>query len=274
LFEPPWSEADDKILFSQPRHQLWQAAPHQSDLRPKRKGVNQMKKPTLASALFAFVLFVSGPAAFSQAAEIKLTFSEQFFDALLEAVFTNLDAPGVSLSSQTGSEEVRKENVNGPFTEVSYPGGQVCEEAIKLRKEVDGVRTAVRFRQGKIYAPIAFVGTYNPPLIGCIEFQGWAETNIDLAFNARKNALVGNAKVLSVNLSGTGGVGSTLIARMVQSSIDRKINPIEIISLEKLSFTVPIRESGDLRMSALNLRHQVNDRSLDVFIKYEFSKAR
>lgn len=215
----------------------------------------------------ALIFTISAVPVFSQTAEIKLTFNEQFFDALLEAVFTKLEPPSVSLASTSGSLIGEPLPASGPSS------GPACKESVTLKREIDGVRTAVRFRQGKIYAPIAFLGNYNPPLIGCIEFRGWAETNIDLVYDSNRKALVGNARVLNVNLSGTGGVGGAMIARMVQSSIDNRINPIEIVSMDKLSFTVPVRDSGSLRMNALGIRHQVGEKALDVFIKYDFQKA-
>jgi hypothetical protein len=118
--------------------------------------------------------------------------------------------------------------------------------------------------------PIAFDGNYNPPLVGCIAFQGWAETNIELAFDQNKQALVGTAKVLNVNLDGTGGLGGEFLGRLVQNSIDKKINPIEIVKMDKLSFAFPIRDSGTLNMKALGMRHIVNDKSIDIFVQYRF----
>jgi hypothetical protein len=239
----------------------------------------EMKKISVLILLIAATAF----SVRAQTAEIKLTFDEPFFDALLAAMFENLEAPSVPLSRSIESESdhnsyalsevsASRNDLSGPFD--AFSGRGYCDEAITLKREVDGVRTAVRFRQGKIYAPIAFSGNYNPPLIGCIEFQGWAEANIVIAYDKNRNVLVGNATVLNVNLSGTGGAGGNLIARMVQSSIDRKINPIEIVSLDKLSFTFPIKNSGSLKMQARGIRSQVNDRSLDVYVNYEFVKGR
>ncbi|MCO6512430.1 MAG: hypothetical protein J5I65_16730 [Aridibacter famidurans] len=215
----------------------------------------------------ALILTLLAAPAYPQTAELKLTLSEQFFDARLEAVFTKLEPPSVSIASAAGESIIEQASSGGPSE------SPACKEAVTLKKEIDGVRTAVRFRNGKIYAPIAFLGNYNPPLIGCIEFRGWAETDIDLVYDSNRKALVGNARVLNVNLSGTGGLGGELIARMVQNSIDSRINPIEIVSMDKLSFTVPVRDSGNLRMNALGIRHQVVDKAIDVYIKYEFQKA-
>ena len=189
---------------------------------------------------------------FAQNTEVKLTLNEQFFDALLEAVFTHLDEPSVAISEDNGAD---------------------CSQTIRLKQEMDGIKTAVRFRAGKIYSPIAFEGSYKAPLIGCIDFEGWAETNIDLVFDRNKNAIVGRAKVLKVNLSGANGIGSELLARFVQNEIDEKVNPIEIIGLDKLSFVAPIQDAGKLRMRATGFTHRVNNASLDIIIKYRFEKA-
>ncbi len=233
-----------------------------------------MKKKIISLIIAVFATF---QIANGQTTEIKISLDEQFFDALLEAVFTHLNEPSVPIAMKKSDEKSNTlDKTNASIMQnVSYQQNSslVCDESIKLKRQIDGVKTAVRFRDGKIFAPIAFLGNYNPPLIGCIEFQGWAETNIELSFDKGKNALIGRAKVLNVNLSGTGGVGSSLLTRFVQSSIDNKVNPIEIIKLDKLSFTTPIQNSGSLKMKALSLRHQVNNKSLDVFLKYEFQKG-
>ena len=256
-----------------------------------------MKKKIISLII---VIFTTVQIANAQTTEVKISLNEQFFEALLEAVFTHLDEPSVPISAQK-DKEIRRKGEGETNAFVSDFSGSVfqnahyskkvksnktnysrlstldstlaCDETIKLKREIDGVKTAVRFRDGQIIAPIAFKGNYNPPLIGCIEFSGWAETNIELSFDRNKNALVGTAKVQKVNLSGTGGIGSSILARFVQSSIDNKINPIEIIKLDKLSFTTPIQNSGSLKMKALGIRHRVNNKSLDVYLKYRFEKG-
>jgi hypothetical protein len=85
--------------------------------------------------------------------------------------------------------------------------------------------------------------------------------------------LFGRARVLNVNLSGAGGIGSALLARMVQGSIDKRINPIQILALEKISFVVPIQNAGSLRMKANGIRHEIANGVLNVRISYEFQKA-
>lgn len=79
--------------------------------------------------------------------------------------------------------------------------------------------------------------------------------------------------MLNVSLNGTGGVGGNVIARMVQSSIDRKLNPIEIIKLDKISFMLPIQNSGNLRMRAVGVRHELVNGAINVHIAYEFLRT-
>ncbi len=233
----------------------------------------QMKK---ISGLFLTILLLAAMAS-AQTAEVTIQLNEQFFDALLDALFKNANQPEFPLSVNNSKSEVpnSKTLVSG-FNEAQNPKPKtqnqttVCNDSIRLQREIDGTRTAVRFREGKIYAPIAFSGNYNPPLIGCLDFAGVAETNIELEFDAQKQALVGRAKVLTVNLSGAGGIGSGLLARMVQNSIDKKVNPIQILAMDKISFVVPIQNAGSLKMKANGIRYEITNGALNVRISYEF----
>ena len=241
-----------------------------------------MKK--IIHLIFALLLFASF--ANAQKADVQISLNEQFFDALLDAIFTNLKEPSFPLAESNPKSEVQSpKSAALQFQKVNFDESKdqrskikdqrpPCDESIRLKRSVDGVKTAVRFRNGKIYAPIAFAGSYNPPLIGCVDFSGYAETTIDVAFDGQNQRLIGRARVLNVKLSGTGGVGSSFVTRLVQSSIDNKINPIEILKADKLAFTIPIEKSGELRMKATRIRHEVAERVLSVYITFEFSKAR
>lgn len=224
--------------------------------------------------IFVFCLFASFAKA--QTAEVSMQLNEQFFDVLLDALFQNGGSPEFPISqNENKTVETKAEFVNAtyenrrPETKDQRP---LCNESIKLLRETNGVRTTVNLRDGRIFAPIAFTGNYNPPLIGCIEFSGVADTNIVLEFDEQRQALVGRAQVTNVSLNGTGGIGSAVLARLVQSSIDRKINPIEIIKLDKVSFTIPIQNAGNLRMKAVGIRHEVGNGVLNVRVAYQFLK--
>ncbi|CAN5274219.1 hypothetical protein BH20ACI1_BH20ACI1_23870 [soil metagenome] len=224
----------------------------------------------------------------AQTAEVAVSLNERFFDVLLDALFKNFNPPEFPLAAkspkskvQSPKSENRRSDLSLSFQandlEIQNPKSKIqnCNESIRLQREIDGVRTAVRFRDGKIYAPIAFSGSYNPPLVGCVDFQGWAETNIDLEFDRQSQKLVGKIRVLNVQLSGTGGIGSIFIARLVQSSIDKKVNPIEILQADKLSFLVPVQNAGgSLQMKSVGVRTELGNGVLNVYIAYQFIKGK
>lgn len=236
-----------------------------------------MKVRLVPSLLILALLFVS--AANAQRTEISIGLSEQFFDTVVDALFQNGEPPEFSIAgSKRRVDEFMRDDQRTSIS-ITYPSSffpqesaSACKESIRLSRELNGIRTAVRFREGKIYAPLAFRGSYNPPFVGCVDFSGWAETNIELRFDQESQRLVADAKVLNVILSGTGGVGSGLIARMVQNAIDRKINPIEVIRMDKVSFIVPIQNSGNLKMKAVGVRNEIQNGSLLIHIAYEFAR--
>ena len=233
----------------------------------------------ILSLAFAILTFVSLTNA--QTAEVTIGLNERFFDSLLDAIFKNFDAPEFPLAQNSPKSKVQSQKslVFG-FSEgntlIQNPKSKIqnCKETIRLQREIEGVRTAVRFRDGKIYTPLAFSGSYNPPLVGCVDFRGFAETNIDLEYDKQTQKLVGRVRVLNVQLSGTGGIGSSLITKFVQSSIDKKINPIEILQADKLSFVIPIKSANaSLRMKANGIRYEIANGVLNVHITYEFVKG-
>src|SRR5688572_27338529 len=114
-----------------------------------------MKFIKLQILLLSVLLFVSNAAA--QKTQITISFNEQFFDALLDAVFQHAAPPEFPLA-RTGTGQP------GPLTSAFAPTA-ACNESIKLLRENNGKRTSVQFREGRIMAPIAFSGNYNPPLI-------------------------------------------------------------------------------------------------------------
>src|SRR5215213_4342607 len=144
-----------------------------------------MKK--FSGLILSVLLLIS--AAQAQSAEVTIQLNEQFFEALLDALFKNMSPPEFPLSVNSPESEVQspKSVLVSGFTEIRNPKSEIqnqaCPDSIKLQREIDGVKTAVRFREGRVTAPIAFSGNYNPPLIGCIEFAGIAETTIDLEFD-------------------------------------------------------------------------------------------
>lgn len=189
----------------------------------------------------------------AQRPEIAVTLNQQFFDSAIDAVLSKGEPPLVELR----------------------PGGNEnaeCRETIRIAREMNGVRTAVRFREGKILAPVAFSGSYRFPLVGCVDFAGWAETAVELELDAANQRVLARARVLSVSLNGTAGVGKSLLAPLVQSALDKKINPIELIRLDRLSFAFPIDGTASLRVKAAGFRTAVQNGSLTIFLPYEITR--
>ncbi|MEO8574465.1 MAG: hypothetical protein ABI481_10885, partial [Pyrinomonadaceae bacterium] len=158
-----------------------------------------MKFINLQVLLLSIFLLFSNAAA--QKTDIAISFNEQFFDALLDAVFQYAAPPEFPLS------EARPSRLKKSST-TAFAASAPCTESIKLLRENNGKRTSVKFRDGRIAAPIAFSGNYNPPLIGCVPIMGVAETIVDLEFDERGQRLLARARVSDVALNGTGGIGS------------------------------------------------------------------
>ena len=217
---------------------------------------------TFAAVVLVLVLF---SAVMAQKPEVTVTFNEPFFDALLDSAFQNLDPIEFPLAASDHKGAAT-------FQQAAFSSRAVCPQTVRILREINGVRTATRFREGKIYVPIAFTGSYSPPFVGCVEFSGWAESNIDLEFDQAGQRLIGRIRVLNVNLNGTGGVGGTVVARLIQTAIDKRYNPLEIISLERMSFLLPIRGTR-LKARAVSARPELGSGLLTVRIGYVFEKG-
>lgn len=207
-----------------------------------------MKKRIFAAIALVFAL---GFVVRAQNAEATLTLNEAFFDGFLNSLFQNFDPPEFALKERSAG----------------------CSESMRILREMNGVRTAVHFRDGRVMMPLAFDGHYSAPFLGCIEFSGWADSTIDLEFDREGRRLIGRAHVSNVNLSGMNGVGASTIARMLQSSVDKKLNPIEILKLEKLSFGIPIENRGTINLRATSVQPEIVDGEIRMRIVYEFVKG-
>lgn len=211
------------------------------------------------------------------AAEVTVTLNEQFFNSLLDVIFTRLKAPSFPLSLKRVEPE---KNVPAPSERETPALGLAhgnskadrCESVVILERERSGVKTAVRFENGKVAAPLAFKGSYSVALIGCINFEGWADTVINLDFDRERQVLSARVTVTNIELSNIPSLASGVVIRLVQDSIDRRINPIEILQAAQISTRIPITGSGGaLRMRATEIRPQVVPGALSLHIYYEFS---
>lgn len=221
-----------------------------------------------AALIFASILLLCSFAS-AQNAEVTISLKEQFFDAMLDAMFKNLKQPDFQLS-----DAGKKESGDVEYTKAAYSKTPACNQYVRLLRENKGVKTAVQFREGKITAPIAFVGTYSVPLVGCVDFDGWAQTNIDLEFDQEKQTLFGRVKVTNVQLGSVANIAGGLIARYIQGTIDKKVNPVEIMKMDKLNFVIPVQNAdGALKLKATGIRHEVGENILNIHVNFDIVKA-
>jgi hypothetical protein len=196
----------------------------------------------------------------SPAAEATVTINEQFLNSFLEAMFDNLHEPSMPL------------NIGGGSASSSNEGG--CVSEIKLKREVNGVRTAVHFDNGRITGPLAFAGAYSSTLMGCIQFSGWADAEVSLSFDAGRQAVIARIHLRDIHLSDMPSLANGPVLNMVQNTIDRKYNPVELLTLEQLSARVNVQPAGGaLRLHATDVRPEITPSGLALHITYEFVKG-
>ncbi len=193
------------------------------------------------------------------AAEATVTVNEQFLNSFLTGIFDNLQEPSMPLT------------IGGASTQ--GPSGQ-CASEIRLKREVGGVRTAVHFENGRIIGPIAFSGAYSASYLGCIEFSGWADSEVNLEFNADRRALVARFHLRQIHLNDVPAIANGPLLNMVQTAIDRRYNPVDLFTLDQLSTSVNIQPAkGALRLRAKEVRPEITPSGLTLHISYEFVKG-
>jgi hypothetical protein len=85
---------------------------------------------------------------------------------------------------------------------------------------------------------------------------------------------MGRLRVVNVNLNGVTGLASGVLTKLMQNSIDKRVNPTTILNTDKLSFMFPLESmGGNLLMKATDVRPEVAPGELKIKIFYELSKA-
>ena len=149
-----------------------------------------------------------------------------------------------------------------------------CASEIRLKREVQGVRTAVHFENGRIVGPLAFAGAYNSSLLGCFEFSGWADAEVNLEFNNARRAVVARFHLRDIHLNDVPAMANGPLLTMVQTAIDRRYNPVDLFTLEQLSASVNIQPAkGALKLRAREIRTEITPSALTLHITYEFERG-
>jgi hypothetical protein len=196
-------------------------------------------------------------AAAAPAGEATVTVNEQFLNSFLTAIFDNLQEPAMPLT------------IGGAST----PSGE-CASQIKLKREVGGVRTSVHFENGRIVGPMAFAGAYYSSLLGCFEFSGWADSEVNLEFNRERRAVVARFRLRDIHLNDVPALANGALVNMVQTAIDRRYNPVDLFTLDQLSTRVNIQPArGALQLRAIDIRPEITPAGLTLHVTYEFVKG-
>lgn len=200
-----------------------------------------------------------------------VSLDEKFFDAVLGAIFRDMNAPSFPLKL-VGLNQPPEQVGEANFRFAAFQSG--CEDKVVLVPEGSGVKTGVRFTDGKVMAPLAFTGSYSV-LGNCIQFKGWAQANLQLTFDQEKQTVYGKLNVEGVNLEGTPVAVGGIITPLVQGSINQRVNPLEILRAPQLALTVPVQASnGTLTAHVKDVRAEVTDGSLRLHITYDFQAQR
>lgn len=197
----------------------------------------------------------------SPPATVVIALEQSFIDAVLSTTFSGLGQPTFQLGQNQNDGVERVEHA------LLQDG---CTSAITLLPEGSGVKTGVQFRNGEIFVPMAFTGTYN--LGGCMQFKGWAQNKIRLSFDQAKQVVYGYVDVEGVNLEGVNPIANSFVTVFVQSAINQKVNPLIILNEQQLSLMIPVKASnGAIRARAKDVRAEILEGSLKLHLTYEFT---
>ena len=192
---------------------------------------------------------------------VVVALDQGFVDAVLSTTFNGLGTPTFKLSRNRAAHERIEQTL--------FQGG--CANSVTLLPEGSGVKTGVQFRNGNVYAPMAFSGSYN--LAGnCMQFKGWAQSSIKLTFDHDKQTVYGYVSVDGVNLEGMNPIANNFVTVFVQGAINQKVNPLVLMSEQQLSLMIPVKASnGTVKARAKDVRAEILDGSLKLYVTYEFS---
>jgi len=197
----------------------------------------------------------------------QIVLRQDFFNQILQTIFRDMNAPSfpLNLTGQNNAEnrEVVRygllQNANG------------CEGKITLLPEGSGVQTGLRFEDNRLAAPLAFSGSTS--VFGsCVQFTGWAQANLELRYDAGQQSVFGQINVETVNLDGVVPVISSFVTPIVQSTINQRVNPIQVLQGKQIALNVPINATnGNLQANVKDVRAEVKDNALNLYVIYDFA---
>lgn len=200
----------------------------------------------------------------AEAAQVVL--KQDLFNNVLKAIFRDMNAPAFQLAS-----EQQLPLHSGGFDRIAFQDRPACDGSIRILPHGSGVTTGVKFENSKITAPMAFTGSYGTPF-GCAQFSGWAKANFELRFDSSQQAVYGKVNVETVNLDGVDPFISALVTPIVQSTINDRVNPIQILRGEQIAPVLKLASTGGNLKAAVNdVRAEVAGDELKLYVSYSFS---
>ncbi|MBC7899886.1 MAG: hypothetical protein H7070_07510, partial [Saprospiraceae bacterium] len=161
----------------------------------------------------------------------QISLGQDFFNEVLTTIFRDMNAPSFPIGAAGASS----------------PESAACASKITVLREGSGVQTGLRFENNTIAAPLAFTGSYSSPF-GCLQFTGWAKANFELRYDASQQVVFGRINVETVNLDGVNPIVGALVTPLVQSTLNDRVNPIQILQGSQISVIAPIvSASGNLQ---------------------------
>ena len=177
---------------------------------------------------------------------------EQFFNALLGSIFRDLNKPAFPPQAGAG-----------------------CRNQVVIEPSAGDVQTGVALRDGKVTVPLAFSGGYELPVIGCQNYRGTAEANIDFRFAADEQTLYGQLNVVSVSVEGMSPLLSGPVTAFVQGAINQRVNPLVLMRGQQLTLDIPVQAAGGtLKGQAKDVREEAKDGKLRLQVTYDFQGAK
>jgi hypothetical protein len=171
---------------------------------------------------------------------------EQFFNTLLSSIFKDLGNPAFPPTA-----------------------GEGCQNRVVIEPGSGDVHTGVVLQNNQVAVPLAFSGTYN--LMGCQNLRGTAEAGIDFRFDAAEQTLYGQLNVVGVNVEGMSPLLGGVVTAFVQSAINQRVNPIQVMHGQPLTLSVPVQAAGGtLNARARDVRAEVKDGKLRLYVTYDF----
>ena len=176
---------------------------------------------------------------------------EQFFGALLDSIFRDLNKPAFPPAA-----------------------GEGCQNQVVIEPNAGEVKTGVLMREGKVIVPLAFSGTYN--LLGnCQNLRGTAEAGLDFRFAPDEQTLYGQLNVAGVNVEGMSPVLSGFVTAFVQGAINQRVNPLVLLRGQQLTLAIPVQAAGGtLQAHAREVHQEAKDGRLRILVTYDFKGAK